>query len=395
MKTVAIVGTLDTKGVEFEYMKQCIERTGVKTLVIDIGMTGKPSFKPDIPFADVVSAGGGDPKNAESLSKSDAFGLVKSGIGKVVAEQYAAGKIDALITMGGGQGSILAVSALTALPIGVPKMLISTMPGMIMSNNDVKDAYVVNSLVDIAGLNSLLTSVIMNAAASISSMVQVEKPKQEAGRQRISATMYGVTTKCVDMIRAQLEKKGFEVLPFHANGTGGPLMEEMIRTGYINAVLDITTAEIVVSYNTNKPSLKTRLEAAGEMGLPQVVSFGGLDRINVAGPIPEKYNGRVTSKHNPQMSIVRTSIEENEAFGRIIAEKLNKSKGKTAVVIPLGGISSDDIAGNPFHDAQANKALFDSLKKNLKSDIPVIEIDGNINGEAFAAASVTQLLDML
>ena len=395
MKTVVVVGTLDTKGEAYGYLKERIEEFGVRTIVIDWGMMNEPCFKPDISASEVARACGKDIAEIRAGERAESIGVMASGVVKIVKELRSRGELDGIIVLGGGQGSSIAIEVFSALPIGLPKVIVSTAPGMVTRSGGLRDAFVVGSIVDIAGLNGILKAVLQNAAAAIAGVVNAWKEPDEGAKPRIAATMLGVTTGCVDNVREILTGKGYEVLVFHANGNGGASMEDLIGQGYFTGVVDVTTAEIA-SYLTNRdPKLKGRLEAAGKAGVPQVVSLGGLDRINISGEdVPEKYKGRKIGWHNPRTLMIRTSAEENEEFGKVIAGKLNKAKGKTALAIPLRGISVDDREGNFFYDPAANKALFDSVRKNLNPNIDVVEMDCHIMDTAFTDKLTELILEL-
>jgi uncharacterized protein (UPF0261 family) len=387
-KTVAIVGTLDTKGLEHRYLKEQIESWGVSTLVINTGPLGKPAFTPDVSAEQVAEAGGqalSELKNHGERAKS--IEVMSRGAAAIVKDLYARGQIHGVISLGGGQGTMIGAAAMQVLPLGVPKVMVSTIAAVDPQPFvDIKDVTMMNPVVDISGLNSILKLIIRNSAAAVAGMVKVEK-EAESGKIRIGATMYGITTPCVTRVMDILEAAGFELLVFAATGTGDRAMEDLIMNGYIQGVVDITTTnvgqELVGGINHAGPE---RLEAAGEKGIPQIISLGALDVVNFLRPetVPPQYKGRRFHMHNPTVTLMRTSIEENIQTGRVMAAKLNMAKGPVTIVIPLKGLSSYDAPGKPFYDPQANAALFKSLKENLHKNIKLVEMDNHINDSTFA-----------
>jgi len=398
-KTVGIVGTLDTKGEEFKFLKDRIEISGLSTLVVNVGVLGKAFFEPDIPSSEVAKSGGDDledmirvadrGRNVEAMAK---------GVAVIVKQLYEEGKIHGIISLGGSAGTTIGTSAMRALPVGVPKVMVSTMAsGDTRPYVDTKDIAMIYSVVDIAGINSLSCQILSNAAGAIVGMIQTEAPAGE-DKPLIGVTMFGVTTPCVTATRAILEEAGYEVLVFHATGTGGRAMEDLVRGGFIVGVLDVTTTELadelvggVLSAGPN------RLEAAGEMGIPQVIAPGALDMVNF-GPletVPDQFKGRKFYQHNPTVTLMRTTREENTQLGCIMAEKLNKAKGPTTVLIPKQGVSAIDKESQPFYDAEADAAFIENLKANLNENITLIEMDNHINDDAFASKLADVLLDSL
>lgn len=404
-KTIALLGTLDTKGREFDYIKQIIEKRGHKTILIDAGIMGPPMIHPDIPREEVALKGGSTIE--ELISKKDrgfAISLMSKGASTIVQELYKEGKIDGIISLGGSGGTALSTAAMRMLPVGVPKVMVSTMAsGDTRPYVGVKDITMMYSVVDISGVNRLSSHILANAAGAICGMVESkvsEADKASNGKEKplIGATMFGVTTPCVEKVRSILEENGCEVLVFHATGTGGMAMESLIESGFINAVADITTTEwcdeLVGGVLSAGP---TRLEAAGKIGIPQVVSVGALDMVNF-GPmdtVPEQFKARKLYKHNPTVTLMRTTVEENRKLGEIIAEKLNKAKGSVVLFIPLKGVSAIDKEGMPFYDPEADAMLFETLKKHLKPSIEVRELNCNINDTEFAEAIAYTLLQLI
>ena len=402
-KTIVLLGTLDTKGKEFEYVKRIIESRGHNTLLIDADIIGEPKTTPDISRDEVAKKAG---YTIEELAKTDrgvAIEAMAKGATVLVEELYQEGKIDGILSLGGSGGTSLATPAMRALPVGVPKLMVSTMAsGDTRPYVDIKDVTMMYSVVDISGINRLSSRILANAAGAICGMVEAEVPKDfESTKEEkplVAATMFGLTTPCVEKVRSVLEENGCEVLVFHATGTGGRAMESLIESGFIDAVADITTTEwadeLVGGVLSAGP---TRLDAAAKKGIPQVVSVGALDMVNF-GPmdtVPEKFRSRKLHVHNPSVTLMRTTVEENRKLGEIIAQKLNQAKGPIVVFLPLKGVSGIDKEGMPFYDPEADTALFETLKKNLRTDIEVRELDYHINDPEFAEAMANALLQLI
>ena len=399
-KVVAIIGALDTKGAEYAFLKQQIEGQGVGTLMIDVGIFGEPPFAPDISAAEVATAGGADRAAlAAANDRGNAVGAMAAGAAIILKRLYDEGRVHGVIAMGGGGGTTLGSIAMQPLPVGAPKLIVSTVAsGDTSAYVGVKDIAMMPSIVDVAGVNRLSSKIIANAAGAIAGMVKIEHREGVDAKPMIAATMFGVTTAGVTKAREIIEKAGYEVLVFHAVGSGGRTMEELIRAGFIAGVLDLTTTELadelaggVLSAGPN------RLEAAGETGVPQVVSLGALDMVNFGAreSIPAKYAERKLYPHNPLVTLMRTTREENAELGRIIAAKLSKAKGPTVLMIPKKGVSAIDVEGKPFYDAEADEALFAALRKNITPNVTLVELDADINSDAFATEAAHRLLALV
>lgn len=400
-KKLVIVGTLDTKGVEFKFIRDIANREGVQTLVINTGIVGEPYFKPDYSSEQVAEYAG---ETLEALrQKADrgyAINAIMQGAAKLVLELYAQGKVAGIISLGGSAGTTIAAHVMQALPIGLPKLIVSTVAsGDTRPYIKEKDITMMYSVVDISGINSISNKILTNATYAILGMLKAKYQELKTKKPLIAASMFGVTTPCVTVARDYLESKGYEVLVFHATGAGGMAMESLIQAGFIKGVLDVTTTELadelVGGVLTAGPE---RLEMAAKKGIPQVVSVGALDMVNF-GPIetvPEKFQGRNLYKHNATITLMRTTLEENQALGKIIAEKLNKTTGKTAVYLPLKGVSLIDTAGQVFYGPQEDQMLFTTLKNNLNLDlVEVQELDMEINDPEFALAMAKKLVAMI
>ena len=399
-KSILIIGTLDTKGVEFAYVRDLIQARGHRTLVMDTGVAGDPLFKPEISAAQVAEAGGGSlAALRQAGDRGAALEVMGRGARALALRCVAEGKVDGVISLGGSGGTSIATHAMQALPVGLPKMMVSTMAaGNVAPYVDVKDITMMYSVVDVAGLNRLSRRIMANAAGAVCGMAEQEVP---AGIDKplITATMFGVTTPCVTMVREQLEREGYEVLVFHAVGSGGRAMEALIADGFITGVADISTTEwcdeLVGGVLSAGPA---RLEAAAKAGLPQVVSLGALDMVNFGAmeTVPAAFKGRTLYKHNPTVTLMRTTREECADLGRIIAGKLNLATGPTALFVPLRGVSMIDAPGQPFHLPEADQALFAALRQHLdRSKVDLVELDCHINDPEFAGAMADRLLAML
>ena len=399
MLTVAVIGTLDTKGTEVAFLAEQIRARGCDTLVIDTGIFEAPAIEPDITRDTVARAAG---ERTEALAGSGdrgrAVAAMTRGVEKIVPGLYEEGRIHAAIGIGGSAGTTVATAAMRALPMGVPKVMISTLAGGdVAAFVGSKDITMIPSIVDISGLNRISRQVIAQAAGAVVAMAQADVPASE-DRPMIAASMFGNTTQCVEAARAVLQSSGFEVLVFHATGTGGRTMESLVSSGFFTAVLDVTTTELADDLAGGVLSAgPTRLQAAARAGLPAVVAPGCLDMVNFWAPesVPDLYRKRRLYRHNPNVTLMRTTPEENRELGRRLAEKLNASKGPVAVYLPLRGISVISAPGQPFHWPEADQALFQAIKADLRPEIPVFELDANINDQQFADAVAEGLLELL
>ena len=400
-RKVLIIGTLDTKGAEFKFLKQNIEKAGAETLMLNTGIMGEPYFRPDISNEEAADAAGHTVKELrESNDRGFNIDVMMRGAAKLALKLYNQGLVSGVVSLGGTAGTTIGTYAMQALPVGLPKLQVSTVAsGDTRPYVGAKDITMMYSVVDIAGLNRISKTIISNAAYAIAGMSKNSQQADKEEQPLIGATMFGVTTPCVTAAREYLEGRGYEVLVFHATGTGGQSMEALVEGGFIKGVLDITTTEwcdeLVGGVLSAGPK---RLEAAGKMGIPQVVSTGALDMVNFGpmGTVPEKFKGRILYKHNPTITLMRTTVEENIELGKIIAEKLNTAKGKTALMLPLKGVSLYDAEGHPFYGPEQAKALFDTLRENIDPDVvELIEMDNAINDSQFAFAAAKKLEKMM
>jgi uncharacterized protein (UPF0261 family) len=399
-KNIVIAAALDTKGQEFQYLKELIEEQGVYTLTVDFGILGEPYYAPEIGREEVVKAGGGDLKALQAGDhKDEAMKVVSKGLAVVVRRLYDEGKLDGIISMGGSGGTSIAAAAMRTLPVGVPKVIVSTLGGGdVSAYAGTKDITFIPSIVDVAGLNRISRTIFANAAGAITGMVTVQPPPAGKEKPLITASMFGNTTKSVDRARSVMESKGYEVLVFHATGTGGKTMESLITDGYISGSLDITTTELADEVCGGVFSAgPERMMAAAWAGIPTVLVPGCVDMCNFWGieTVPEKYRSRSLYEWNPNITLMRTNVEENTIMGEMIAAAANQSKGPVAILLPLKGVSMLDSPGNMFWDPEADEACYEAIKRNLKPGIPVIEMDNNINDTEFSDKAASLLLEML
>ena len=397
-KTVCIVGTMDTKGVEFSFIKAQIESAGVSTCVINTGILGEPQLTPDVSADEVAQAGDSSLQALrDEGDRGNSVAVMAEGAAALVGEKHAAGEIDGIISLGGSAGTTIGTTAMQAVPVGVPKIMVSTLAsGDTSPYVQSKDISMMYSVVDIAGINRLSRQILANAAGAIVGMVNAEVSAATADKPLIAATMFGVTTPCVTKAREILEAAGYEVLVFHATGTGGQAMEDLVKGGFLAGVLDATTTELADELVGGILSAgPDRLEAAGKSGLPQVVAPGALDMVNFGPPdtVPEQFSDRLFYQHNPTVTLMRTTAEETAELGRIMARKLSEARGPTTVIIPAQGVSAIDKTGQPFDSPEARIAWIENLKAHIADNVTVIEMDAHINDDEFAIKLAETLLE--
>lgn len=400
MKTIAIAGTFDSKGKEFTYIKEVLENLGLNTLTIHCGVF-EPTVETDISNATVArEIGENIDEIAAKKDRALATEILSKGMEKLIPRLYSEGKFHGIISLGGSGGTSLVTPGMRALPVGLPKVMVSTVAsGNVQQYVGTSDIIMIPSIVDVSGLNSISTKIFTNAALAIAGMLKFEHEEKIEKKPLVAATMFGVTTPCVDVAREYLEKEGYEVLVFHATGTGGKTMERLIENGFFDGVLDLTTTELcdelvggVLSAGAN------RLEMAGKCKVPQVVSVGAMDMVNF-GPIdtvPKKFTGRKFYKHNPTVTLMRTTVEENKKLGEIISKKLNNTEGPTVLMLPLKGVSMIDVEDQPFYGPEEDQVLFDTLRKNIDEDkVELVEMDLDINDRKFALEAARKLMDLM
>jgi uncharacterized protein (UPF0261 family) len=404
MPTIAVLGTFDTKGPEHAFLADAIRRQGFATLLIDVGSLGTPAISPDIDAASVAAMA--NEANYQAVlarrDRGECVTLMGHAAAKLVARLAAENRIQGIVSLGGGGGTAIATTAMRALPIGFPKLMVSTLAsGQTAPYVGTTDITMMPAIVDVAGINRVSRAIFENAAGAIAGMVTAAEARRAApasDKPLIVASMFGNTTPCVTEAKKILEAAGYEVLVFAATGAGGRAMEALIASGLVTGVLDITTTEwadeLVGGVLTAGPE---RLDAAAKAGIPAIVTPGCLDMVNFGerATVPSKFAGRTFYQHNPQVTLMRTTPAENTELGRIIAEKLNRSTAPVTVLLPRQAISVISAPGQPFHDPAADQALFTSLRSHLRADIPVRELDVAINDPAFARACAETLLGHL
>lgn len=405
MAVVLLVGTLDTKAEEYAWLRERLREHGVGTCMMDVGSFSRSPMA-DVTSDEVIVAAGEDPEELRAARDRGRSMTVMSRGAAVLARGFAQkGRIHGLLGVGGSGGSSVVGGVMQALPIGLPKLLVST-----MASGDVRryvgdvDATIMYSVVDIAGVNGVSAPILGNACAAIASMARAhEKRRSEpAGADRppvVAITMFGLTTPAADEARARLNELGYEVLVFHATGAGGRAMEKLVESGLMAGVLDLTTTELADELVGGVLSAgPDRLEKAGRMGVPQVVSLGALDMVNF-GPrdtVPEKFDGRNFLVHNPTVTLMRTTPDEMAELGRMMARKLVAAAGPTRLYVPLRGLSGIDVEGGPFRDADADERLFDALREGLAgSGVAVVEKDQAINDPGFGLAMAEALHELI
>ena len=411
MPTIAVVCALDTKGAEARFVRDAIAARGHQPLVIDTGVVGEPVFTPNVQASEVAEAGGARlAALRERGDRGEAIEAMGRGAAAVAARLYREGAIQGVIGLGGGAGTSVASAAMRALPVGVPKLLVSTMAsGNVAPYVGTRDLTLMYSVVDVAGINRLSRAVLINAAGAIcgavEAAVQLAALPATAEKPLLAASMFGNTTQLVDAARAIFEQRGYEVLVFHATGSGGRTMEDLIRDGFVQGSYDVTTTEWADELCGGVLAAgPTRLDAAGERGIPQVIAPGCLDMVNFGPPesVPERYRSDPTRRFyqwNPQVTLMRTTVEESARLGQILAQKANAARGPVRVFLPLQGVSIldsiTDAGPQPFWWPEADRALFDAVKRHVRPVVPVHEVDANVNDPAFARATTDALLDML
>ena len=398
--TVLLVGTLDTKGEELHFTRELIRARGHHVLLLDAGILQEPRYPVDVGAEAVAEAGGSTLSALRAQGdRGVALEVMARGAAVLAAQLNAQGRIDGVLALGGSCGTAIGTAAMRALPVGLPKVMVSTVAsGQVGPYVGVKDVTMMYAVVDIAGLNRISRRILANAAGAMCGMLEQAVPPGD-DRPVIAATMFGVTTPCVERVRKHLEAAGYEVLVFHATGSGGRAMEGLIDAGFIAGVADVTTTEwcdeLVGGVLTAGPD---RLDAAARAGIPQVVSVGALDMVNF-GPretIPDEFRDRHFHVHNPSVTLMRTTAAENARLGEIIAGKLNRATGPVTMLLPLRGVSALDRAGQAFFDEKADAALFEALRRSLdQSKVALHELDLHINDPEFADAIAERLLTQM
>jgi uncharacterized protein (UPF0261 family) len=399
-KTVLLIGTLDTKGQEVKYVRDRIAERGHKVLVMDTGVLGEPWFEPDVPREMIAEAAGED--LSALVARKDTATAVKAmmeGTAEVVKRLFAEGRIDGVMSLGGGKGTAMATAAMRELPLGVPKVAVCTSAsGDTRRYMGSKDILMFPSITDIIGLNRVNQRMLDNAVGAIVGMVETEVEEPARDRPVASVTALGITTPAAMKCKERLEAQGYEVMVFHTTGIGGKAMEELIAEGVISGVLDLTTTEIMSQMlGSTFVSGPERLETAGRQGIPHVIGPGGLDMVAYAGrsAVPEEYRDRLLYDHTPALTVMRTSAEENARAARVVAEKANRAKGPVAIVIPTKGFSAYDQKGELFYDEEADRAFVETVQQAVRDSVQVVLVDAHINDEKFAQRAVELFLKLM
>jgi uncharacterized protein (UPF0261 family) len=387
-RSVYAIATMDTKGEELEFVALCLRDAGVTVRLVDVGTKDPPLGTPDVPREDVLAAG-------RTVTPADDRGAAVTAMGEALREylvqEYRQDHVAGVLGIGGSGGTALITAAMRALPVGLPKLMVSTVAsGNTAPYVDCSDLTMMPSVVDVAGLNVVSRRILANAAHALAGMVSHTAVLPES-RPTVGLTMFGVTTPCVTRLRQSLEQQGHDCLVFHATGTGGRAMEQLVASGMMQGVLDITTTEVadelVGGVFACGPERFNRILASS---VPYVVSVGALDMVNFGAreSVPPQFRDRLLHVHNAQVTLMRTTADENRRCGRWIADKLNHSKTQLTVVIPEGGVSALDAPGLPFHDPQADAALFEALETELVQTPlrRIVRLPYHINDPQFADA---------
>jgi uncharacterized protein (UPF0261 family) len=361
---------------------------------------GAPAFTPDVSREEVAAAAGVDLGYLRSGEhKDEAMEAMAAGLAVVVRRLYDEGRLQGILGMGGSGGTSIATRAMRELPVGVPKIMVSTVGGGdVSAYAGSTDITFMPSIVDVAGINSISRQIYANAAGAIAGAVKVEAPAAMEEKQLIAASMFGNTTEAVDNARRILEGRGYEVLVFHATGAGGRTMESLIRDGFITAALDITTTELADTVCGGVfDAGPERVQAAPVAGIPTVIVPGCVDMANFWGieSVPERYRQRNLYRWNPNVTLLRTNVEENRQIGEMIAAAANLATGPVAILLPLRGVSMLDSEGQPFWDPEADSACFEAIRSNAGGHVRIIEVDANVNDPAFSSVVAGTLLEML
>jgi uncharacterized protein (UPF0261 family) len=400
MKTVVTPGALDTKGADYEFLARNIESHGVSTLTVDFGVMGDPPFIPDVTNVEVAWEAGVELESLrQSKDKTRAMRVMADGLSRILSRLHEERRLDGVCGMGGSSGTTILSAGVRGLPIGVPKLLVSTVAASDVSAYvGSADVTIMHSVVDVAGLNRVSREIYTNAAAAIAGMVKATRPAPDGEKPLVAASMFGNTTACIDRVRASLNRAGCEVLVFHATGTGGRTMQRLAAEGLLTGLLDLTTTELADEVCGGVFSAgPERVQIGAPSAMPVVLAPGCVDMCNF-GPlesVPRRYTSRLLYEWNANVTLMRTNVEENRKIGGLFAETANRCRGPAVVLLPLRGVSMLDSPGGPFWDEAADHACFDAIRSHLNKEIPAIEIDANINDPIFADRATGLLLELI
>jgi uncharacterized protein (UPF0261 family) len=398
--SVFLFATLDTKGREAAFVRDLLVSWDVPVTLVDAGAMGAPAVPADVPRERIFELADTSLASVlEAADRGDAVTTAARGAARLARIAYERGELSGVLAIGGSAGTTIGTSAMRALPLGVPKVMLSTLAsGTVRQYVRDKDIVMLNSVVDIIGINRVSREVLSQAARTMAGLIKYPGPAAQGhDKPLVAATMFGVTTKCVERAREVLEAAGYEVLVFHATGNGGQAMESLVGEGLIAGVLDVTTTELadehVGGFLTAGPD---RLTAAARTGVPQVVSTGALDMVNFYAPesVPPQFKDRTFYRHNANVTLMRTTPDECAAIGAGIAGKLSAAIGPVAVLLPARGVSAIDKAGQPFDDPRARRVLHDTIREGSPG-VDVRELDLHINDEEFAVAAANKLIELM
>lgn len=433
MATVVLAGALDTKSADYAFVRDQLLARSADVLLVDFGVMGDPALQPDISASDIATAGGIPLSELRAAGdKALAMRTMQQGLVETIKRLHGDGRLDGIMALGGGGGTAIATTAMQALPLGIPKLIVSTVAaGDVAPYVGTRDILMLHSVVDVAGVNRISRQIYTNAAAAMAGMLSgrqyisaSEEDKQETkhatdvlthqpadtlvtgspftdsptNKPLITASMFGNTTPCITHAQALLEQAGYEVVVFHATGTGGRTMEGILADGFAAGNLDLTTTELADDLCGGVLGAgPDRLLAAARRGVPTVLAPGCVDMANfwARATVPARYRDRLLYEWNSNITLMRTNLEENRAIGERIAAAANASTGPVAVLIPLGGVSQLDSPGGAFWDPAADAACFNAIRANLRADIPLLEMECNINDPAFAERAVALLRGMI
>jgi len=401
---VLLAGTLDTKSSDFRFVRDFLAAAGLRVIVVDFGVMRDPDLTPDVPARAVAAAVGVDlDQLRRQHDKALAMRVMSEGLTAVVERLHRNREIDAMLSLGGSSGTAIATAAMRRLPVGFPKVMVSTVAsGDTAQYTGGRDIVMIPSIVDVAGLNRINRPIYRNAAACVAGMLRQASPTETGGEVRdkplVAASMFGNTTECIERARQSVEAAGYEVIVFHATGAGGRTMQSLVDEGLIAGLLDLTTTELADEVCGGVFSAgPERVRLGAHAAIPVVLAPGCVDMCNFGIPatVPDRYRGRNLYHWNPNVTLLRTDEEENRRIGELLAETANQCAGPVTVLLPLRGVSMLDRPGEPFWNPAADAACYDAVRRNLRPEIRCIEIDANINDPEFADRAAEELLTRL